>query len=474
MRNNNILLVVLDTVRQQTFENLLNGGHLPNIKRATSNGTRFKNAIANGPWTVPSHGSMFTGKYPKTSGITGEDPAYASNTFLPEILSDNGYTSGAFSANPWLTPEFEFDRLFDFYISEWERYYSGGSFSNKTLPRTLSEAYDEIQRVMSEENLLPTFGNAIHALAHQFLSSDDGARHLVSMASSWIETASDPWFCFINLTEAHLEYSPKKEYAEPFLPDGASYEEAMAVPQSPWKYIVGETSMSERDFRLLESLYKGEIKYLDEILGELLNHTSEDTNIVIVGDHGENIGNHGLMDHQYSVHQTLLNVPLIVTPSSTESVCHDLVEIRDLFSTILNLAGIKYEGAGVSTNTVFDSSRQYAIAEYVSPRPSIERLEELTDELPESVWKYDRPIRTIISDSGTKYVEYGNGDSEWMKVDRWHDGTVESDSDSIDQEFKKEMKDTLHSLRGEAFNDDHSVYNPTGKIGERLEDLGYI
>ena len=475
-QSRNILLLVVDTVREQTFRTLLNNGDLPNIEQIAKQGTRFENAMANSSWTVPSHGSIFTGKYPRNNGITGENPMYDSNTFLPDILRENGYRSGGFSANPWLTPDFGFDDLFDFYISEWERYGGGGSFSDNSIPGSNINRVTEGMHLLKNNDPLLTLGNYAHAFVHKFFADDDGGEHLVTRATSWMNNVEEPWFCFINLTEAHLEYAPKKRYAEPFLPDGATYREAMNVPQSPWEYVVGETEMSERDFRLLESLYKGEIKYLDQLIGELvkgIESSSEldETKIIIVGDHGENIGDYGLMDHQYSVHQTLLNVPLVISPTSAESVSKELVELRDLFNIVIRTAGIEYDEPGVSDRDIFEDPREYAIAEYMSPRPSLEKLSDLTQTIPDQVRTYDRPIRTIITQENIKFVEYGDNEYEWRELQG--DDELQHKKQAGKYDYKG-IKNRLHEVRGKNFAKDSSVYDPTGNIGKRLEDLGYI
>jgi len=102
---------------------------------------------------------------------------------------------------------------------------------------------------------------------------------------------------FVNYLEPHLEYRPPEEFAEQFLPEGISYDEAMDIPQDAWRYIAGKAELSDRDFDVLRSLYRAEITYLDHRIDELkqLLETHgewEDTVFVVTGDHSENIGDH--------------------------------------------------------------------------------------------------------------------------------------------------------------------------------------
>ena len=75
--------------------------------------------------------------------------------------------------------------------------------------------------------------------------------------------------------------------------------------------------MSEEDFAILRGLYDGEISYVDSRIGQLYNWLQEagllcNTLLIITSDHGENLGEHQLMDHAYCLYDTLLRVPFVV------------------------------------------------------------------------------------------------------------------------------------------------------------------
>ena len=62
----NVLFIVMDTAR---YANVFSDpGVMPQLREIALEGMRFENAFANAPWTVPSHGSMFTGQYPSDHG----------------------------------------------------------------------------------------------------------------------------------------------------------------------------------------------------------------------------------------------------------------------------------------------------------------------------------------------------------------------------------------------------------------------
>src|SRR3989442_2156198 len=113
------------------------------------------------------------------------------------------------------------------------------------------------------------------------------------------------------------------------------------------RYIVGLSDLTDDDMAILNDLYDGEIAYTDRRSGEVLallrrQGILDRTIVAIAGDHGENIGDHHMMDHKLSVHDTLLHVPLLLRYPpriAAGQTIASLVQLHDLYPTILGLAG---------------------------------------------------------------------------------------------------------------------------------------
>ena len=97
----------------------------------------------------------------------------------------------------------------------------------------------------------------------------------------------------------------------------------------------------------MHALYEGDIAYLDAKLGELFgflknSNVVDNTVFIITSDHGENFGDHGLIEHQFCLYNSLLHVPLIirypdkVRPGTTNT---ELVSTIFLFQTVVDLIG---------------------------------------------------------------------------------------------------------------------------------------
>ncbi|MEF8973813.1 MAG: sulfatase, partial [Haloarcula sp.] len=414
----NVVLLVLDTCRAKTFHRLLDDGKLPTTERIATDAAVYRNASAVAPWTVPSHGAMFSGRYPTDHGASADDPQFdPPTTPLAERLRQAGYETVGLSANPWVTNHFGFTAGFDRFKTDVEYLWSGADTSGLGRLDSLGEKVDELRRRSSAADTPATLVNVAYRklLANRH---DSGARRLTTDAVRWLDgrSSNEPFFLFCNFTEPHLEYDPPDEFAREELPEGIDLGAARSVEQDQWAYVTGETALSDTEFEALRALYRAEIRYLDSQLGRLFDRLAardglEETAIVLTSDHGENIGDHGLMDHQYCLYETLLHVPLVVRypPLFEPGTVDDLVETRRLYETIADVAGITDSEPETAPSLVGDAEPDaQAIAEYTSPQPSVETLAEEYGPLDPEVRRYDRALRSVRT-ARWKYIEGSDG-----------------------------------------------------------------
>jgi len=343
----NVVMIVLDTARA---DDVLSASPpvMPTVSEIGAAGTTYRNAFSTAPWTLPSHGSVFTGTYPSKHGAHGEN-LYLSETnrTLAEAFADAGYETLGVSNNTWVTEEFGFARGFDTFWKGWQYYQSDtdlGSVAHELgRPAKIRAAFDQL----FEGNPLI---NAVNLWYSQFGRPDSGAARTTDRVESWLtgSRGADPFFLFINYLEPHINYRPPAEHAERFLPGDATYEEALAVRQDPCAHNVGRYELSGRDRTLLRALYRGELAYVDEKIARIRETLQaegewEDTILIVLGDHGENVGDHEFLGHQYNLSDSLLHVPLIVHGGafSEEPAVEDrLVQLPDIVPTLLDATGI--------------------------------------------------------------------------------------------------------------------------------------
>jgi arylsulfatase A-like enzyme len=306
-----LLFLMCDTARADAFEPWGGSVPTPNAVRIATEGRSFSRAVAPAPWTLPSTASMFSGLLPTEHGITGEcfrwtagrpsSPREAVRGFggswLPEALRDRGYATWAASCNGWISVWGGFDRGFDSFIQLHQRF-RGGRGRWARLKRRADRFLGRMDR--GGRDALDAYGRAL---------GDGGVR---------------PLFAFVNLMEVHTPYDPPRGY----------------YPYPPWRRprtrrLTGGPGTSRRFLALnaglvepdpgfvgdIRLLYYESARYEDWLVGRFLDVVRDrgrPTVVVLVSDHGENLGEHGLFAHNSSLHETVLHVPLALWGSRVE------------------------------------------------------------------------------------------------------------------------------------------------------------
>jgi len=484
--NQNIVIIVMDTVRAQGVSQdstKLDGpGAFDTLK---DEGVCFDQAITSAPWTLPSHASLFTGAMPSSHGVhAGHKRLDDRPTTLAEVLECKDYETVAVSNNTWISEEFGFARGFETFYKTWQYVQSDTDLGRIARQEEGIGKIKGVTRTLFDGNPATNLANAIYG---QFFrkTEDDGAARTNKWIKGWLTGRDDsrPFFLFVNYLEPHLEYRPLEEHAEKFLPENVTYQKAMNVPQDAWGYIAGTVDLTDRDFEILRALYRAEISYLGEKIEEIIEMLRaagewEDTLFIVTSDHGENIGEHDLMDHQYALYDTLLHVPLFVQGGPFEDdKLNDLVQIVDIPPTILDVLDIDAPEAreqfqGISFHPDVDETREYAVAEYMAPQPSMDALEKRVGDLPDHVHAYNRSLRAIRTDQ-YKYICGSDGSQELYDIQSDPDETsniVDTHNDVV-TELDTTLDEWLDSFERADSSGDVEMREDTK---QRLEDLGYL
>ena len=413
----NVVLFVMDTMRAgETVpaETALT----PNLGALADSGTEYTNAFTTAPWTLPAHASLFTGTYPSKHGAHGEHTCFDEDlATLPAAFAEAGYETVGVSNNVWISDEFGLTDGFDTFREDGKRtdaWSGAGSLGHRITNAVRRSPLGG-----------PTFERPRGLVTAE---TDDGAAATVDWVQNWLadRDGDAPFFLFANCIEPHLEYRPHRTAAQEFLPEGWSYDRAMALRQDSREYDVGEFDYTEKEWGVVQALYRAEIAYLDSQVGHLQSVLEaagewEDTVFVAVSDHGENVGEHGFLGHQYSLYDTVMHVPLLIhgDPFDRPSVRGDrLVQTVDLAPTLLDAADIDAPTLRAQSQALYvhptdgTGPRSQAIAEYMQPRPPIDVLEEKFDSVPDEIYEYQRSLRAVRTDQ-YKFVRGSDG-SEWL------------------------------------------------------------
>lgn len=322
----NVLLVILDTVRAASLG--LYGAprdNTPGLEALASRGTTFDVAIAPAPWTLPTHATIFTGRWPSEHGADWLVPMDGRATTLAEALSARGYRTGGFVANlTYTTREHGLARGFQVY-KDFDR-------SLPSLLRT-SSIIEQLMTTTAVRRLTGFYDIVVRKRApgvnDEFLTwqRDAGTR---------------PWFAFLNYFDAHEPYRAAA-------PWGGRYSAGMPPRRHDmeryWNLeggIVDWSVLSAEEVAAERSAYEETIGELDHYLSELLEElrrrgAMDRTLVIITSDHGEQFGEHDWYTHGNSLYWRVLHVPLVISFPGRVPAGERIgapVSLRDLPATV--------------------------------------------------------------------------------------------------------------------------------------------
>jgi arylsulfatase A-like enzyme len=169
------------------------------------------------------------------------------------------------------------------------------------------------------------------------------------------ESIDKPWMLNINPYDPHPPFIPPKKYAEKFDADsmpGPHFRESDYEAQAklgPVDFQTEAQSPEERGAKKIQALYYAMIALIDDQLARIIQRLDEtgqreNTVIIFTSDHGESLGDHGLLYKGCRFYDGLVRVPLIFNcPGGIESGLQSeaLVELLDMSATILDFAGVE-------------------------------------------------------------------------------------------------------------------------------------
>jgi choline-sulfatase len=273
--NSDVILVTIDTLRA---DHLGSYGYkkieTPNLDALARSSVRFAQANTPVPITLPSHAAILTGTYPMATGIHD----FSGNKLSPDamtlarVLRNRGYLTAAFVSAAVLDSRFGLNAGFD-------TYYDHFDFSR----------LDETNLDLMERR----------------------GDHTVDLALAWLRDHAvrgvQPLFLWVHLYDPHYPYTPPEPYAT----------------------------------RYQGHPYDGEIAFADAQAGRLfafLKDRGVFTRAIIVvnGDHGEGLGEHGEKTHGFFIYNSTLRVHLIIkVPGVSPRVVESEVSLIDIMPTVL-------------------------------------------------------------------------------------------------------------------------------------------
>jgi arylsulfatase A-like enzyme len=361
-RHCNVVIISLDTTRATELPCYGYARNtMPNLCRFADQNIRFDSAYSQSSWTFPSATSVMTGLYPSDHHMYDNtlDTLHPSIATLPKLYKQAGYHTIAIinSQEPNIPFPAELTKQFDTVISTrgfhldaeiqaWIDTFSKESKGNKPLflyiYTTQIGYYRSTDVGLSKTFPLdPSFSPP--ELAFQKTFTPDIRRDAIALVTSLQRTATDSatkarYDDYIKnlssstLEQAKLSFNTLSDAEQLFL-----YQEAAARRLS---------ITNPQHLRYIQNLYDETLNTIDTYLGPMLDLLGDKTHqkntiAIFYSDHGENLGDHGLWGHAMNPYSTLTHVPFIMQiPHVPPTVRHDIVQLIDIFPTILSLTGV--------------------------------------------------------------------------------------------------------------------------------------
>lgn len=289
--NCNILLVTLDTIRQDRLGCYGDqDARTPVLDKMAATGVQYFDAVASVPLTLPSHATILTGQDPLRHGVRdnglyalGDEP-----TTLPEDLKARGYATSAFIAAFVLDKRFGLDRGFDVYDFE-----------------------------VGEKGYRPLMADF----------NERPANEVTDATLSWLkkhhtENPQQPFFTWVHYFDAHLPYTSPLHNQAVFKNRGYD----------------AEISFVDQQLGRL-------IQWLDD------SGTRDNTIVILVADHGESLGEHQEATHGMFIYNSTMKIPMII--NCPEKIDGHL-EIRDRIAGLVDLRDTISDMLGFSPTAVTD------------------------------------------------------------------------------------------------------------------------
>lgn len=435
MRRPNFLIICTDQQRSDSLGCYGNRfARTPNIDSIAQGGARFDRHITPMQICSPSRATMVTGLYPRHHGLTVNGVALPEEVpTLPAVLSANGYRthgvgkqhlqpllapadrnmpdSRAFWKNPasldWNGPYYGYQTV-DLLLGESDTAHLAGHYANwleKVAPGEWRKLLPESAAGIVPKDLDEIWQSAMPVELHYNSWITDRAVAFLSSLATRNDDCREPFCLFVSYPDPHHPFDPPADYAvrydpqalpQPQVADGERqkippyckdlYPSSGGFRESYWAAddtleagaLLLTEHISENSLQMAIAYTYAMIEMIDDGVGRIIETLSakgftEDTVIVFTSDHGEYLGDHGILHKGPASYRQVTEISMLMKgPGINPGVeVNALTSHVDITPTLLDLAGLRHAtpaGDGKSLRPVLESRssdfREFNFGEY--------------------------------------------------------------------------------------------------------------
>lgn len=427
----NILWYCADQQRYDTIRRLgFPAADTPTLDALVQGGVTFTHAYTQSPICTPSRASFLTGRYASTVHVNrnGNRDFPDRPALVTKLLADAGYDCGLVG-KLHLTSAY---RRVETRTDDGYRFWKWSHAPRDNWPE--GHDYADWVRAKGEDlSVLEADFDGVPEEFHQTTWASDRAIEFMT------ESRDSPWMLSVNIYDPHPPFNPPRRYREMFdpaaMPDplfrdsdlqtqarlaALDFQSAVRRPQEldihdpviPVFQEAGyrpkeQAGPGPRDAWTLRAWYHAMVKLIDDQFARILDCLEstgqlENTLIVYGTDHGESLGDHGLIEKGCRFYEGLVHVPLILSwPGEFKSELYSdaLVELTDIAPTLLDVAGLErpadMHGRSLAAiargEAAPDHHRDFVRSEYL-----------------DAIWMNDASYGTMYFDGRYKLICYHN------------------------------------------------------------------
>ncbi len=426
----NLLLITVDTTRADAISSL--GGdprNTPNIDALAASGALFEQAYSASNVTKPSHVSIMTGQHLIEHKVFNNQVLIPEEVVaLPQVMSYAGYRTAGYVAAVQLGQE------------------------------TAWQGFDVIDGPSTGKEQRP--GQEVVAPALKYLRRSS--------------KKDKPFFLWTHFFDAHTLYTPPQELAERYYQGNPRKGEGPPLSDLEYFEAWGYKPMDRwirgvRDPEYGKAMYAAEVNLMDGHIGRILDELKaleleQDTVVVLVADHGESLGEHGLYYDHVGLYEVSLRIPLIVRvpgmPAGVRSAERvTQLDIAPTLGELFGMGGLPGR-AGQSLLPLINGSGDSSFAE----RPLIfEAAHNLQIAMRDGRWKLILPI----------FKSNRRLSSEPMLFDLDSDPDELNNLYEVEREVAARMRPQLEPWLALGTVEKGTLPTMSAEVLEGLEDLGY-
>jgi len=328
----NVFVVVIDSLRADRVRPRARDASTatPALTALATRGVTFERAYAQASWTKPSVASLLSSLFPSTHGANlRRDRLSPEATPLAQVFARSGYRTAVFSANPWISPAFGFDRGVEHFFETEQETFSRMVLLLRVL-RALDRPIPSRPVSLALARLERTAGLGVGRRSN---CERDGA--ILAALDDWLGQSSNrPVFAYLHLMSPHIPYEP---------PAGTRH-----FPSAEQVGLLMRTEPIAEERRAeLVRLYDETVAHADSVLAEILaviaaRLSVAGTIVVVTADHGEEFFEHGRFGHGKTLYEEVVHVPLVLAGPGVPAGASrdDAAMLIDVAPTVAKLVGI--------------------------------------------------------------------------------------------------------------------------------------